>query len=204
MVQRCGVHATIKSIILVRKTDLLPICHIFGDIRYRRHGGDEKRLQKVRNARRGAVASSRRRHPNRRNGLPAAPQGDLVSNHLRSIAGTESRGTTRTDAHRDPRANAPLVATLRAARLLHRLGDPVSRVGSYRSEIIIRLGLIEIARIKAKAVGRPQFPVENITYVKAATRAIPSGGVLIAHVGNCRRQQFGGDSRDGRRPAGSG
>jgi hypothetical protein len=51
-------------------------------------------------------------------------------------------------------------------RSLHRIGvDPVSRVGSYWSEMIIRLGLIEIARIKAKAVGRPQFPMVDVTYV---------------------------------------
>lgn len=65
--------------------------------------------------------------------------------------------------------------------------------------MIIRFGLIEIARIKAKTVRRLQFPMEDITYVKAATRAIPTGGVLMAHVSNCRRQQFGSDSRDGRR-----
>ena len=95
---------------------------------------------------------------------------------------------------------------LGAVRLLHWLGvDPVSRVGSHWSEIIIRLGLIEIAGIKAKAVGRPQFPVKDISYVKAATRAIPSRGVVMARMGNSRRQQFGGDSREGcRRHAGSG
>jgi hypothetical protein len=54
-------------------------------------------------------------------------------------------------------------------QLLRRPGvDPVSRIGSYCSEVIMRLGLIEIARIKAKAVGRSQFPVEDMTYLKAA------------------------------------
>ena len=41
--------------------------------------------------------------------------------------------------------------------------------------------------------------MDDITYVKAATRAIPSGSELMAHVGNCRRQIFGGYRRDGRR-----
>jgi hypothetical protein len=98
MVQRRGLHATIKSIVLVRKRNLLPICHIFSSVALQIEG----------------------------NGLPAAPQGDLGP----ITCDTESRGTTRAGAHRDPRANALLVATLRAARLLHRLSDPVSRVGS--------------------------------------------------------------------------
>ena len=94
----------------------------------------------------------------------------------------------------------------RSARLLHRFAaDPVSRIGSYPSEMIVRLGLIEIARIEVKAVGRSQFPVVDVTYVKAAARAAAKGGVVMAHVGNCRRQQFGGNSRDGhRRHAGNG
>jgi hypothetical protein len=95
MVQRCGVHARIKSIVLVRKTNLLPIYHI-GLFRYCRHRQD---LQKVGNARRGAL-------------LPRAvalqikerPAGCASGqSRVQSLAlGTESRGTTRADAHRDP------------------------------------------------------------------------------------------------------
>ena len=50
---------------------------------------------------------------------------------------------------------------------------------------LVRIGLIELAGIKAKAVGRPQL---DISHVKAATRVIPSRGVVVAHVGNCGRQ----------------
>jgi hypothetical protein len=79
----------------------------------------------------------------------------------------------------------------RSARSFHRFAaDPVSRVGSYPSEMIVRLGLIEIARIEAEAVGRSQFPVVDLTYVKAATWTTARGGVAVAHVGDCRMQQF--------------
>jgi hypothetical protein len=76
---------------------------------------------------------------------------------------TPSRRTYRrielSAASQDGEARAPVTCDdavydnpPHAARSLHRVGiDPVSRVGSYRSEMIIRLGLIEITRIKAKA-----------------------------------------------------
>ena len=103
----------------------------------------------------------------------------------------------------NPRANPPRVATLGAARSQHRFGvKPVSRVGSHPSEMIIWLGLIEIARIKAKAVSGPQFPVVDVTYVKAARTPI-RGGVVMAQVDNCRSRQFGGSGRDWHSPYGS-
>jgi hypothetical protein len=77
---------------------------------------------------------------------------------------------------------------------LHRL----SRISPYWSEMIVRLGLIKIARIEAKAVGRSQFSMIDVTHVKATARATPSDGV-VAHVHDRLRRQFGRNGRDGHR-----
>jgi len=92
------------------------------------------------------------------------------------------------------------IRLLAKVRSVHRFGvDPISRVRPYRSEIIIiRLGLIKISRIEAEPVGRSQFPVVDVTHVKATARATPRGSVM-AHMDDRRRRQFSGNGRDGHR-----
>ena len=92
----------------------------------------------------------------------------------------------------NPRGDTTQLAT----RSPHAIGvDPISRVGSYPSEMIVRLGLIEIAWIKAKAVSRPQFPVVDVTYMETTARTTARDAVVMAHMGDRRRQQFGGSGR---------
>jgi hypothetical protein len=45
-----------------------------------------------------------------------------------------------------------------------------TRPGPHRSQIVIGLGLIKIARIKSEAVGRSQFPMIVVTDMNTATR----------------------------------
>jgi hypothetical protein len=121
------------------------------------------------------------------------PQAMLITPSPRTYRRIELRGRRGSCPNHLPsmlfRDNPP-----HAARLPHRVGiNPVSRVGSYRSEMIIRLGLIEIAWIKAKAIGRPQFPMVDVTYMKATARTAARDDVVMVHVG---RQQFGGRDRD--------
>jgi hypothetical protein len=68
----------------------------------------------------------------------------------------------------------------------------------------VRLCLIEIARIEANTVGRAQFPVVNVPYIKAAACSAPAHAVIVmmAHVNDPRRRlQFGGGGNRDRRYA---
>jgi hypothetical protein len=141
--------------VLVAETaNLLPMRHIFGAIGYYRRGTGRKVST-------GGVTTKWAQLLHH-----AVTYRDFVPKHLRSIAAWD-RGAPEPTRERTASRRRAVTAPIRR--------DPVSRIGSHRSEIIVRLGLIEVARIEAGTVGRSQFSVVDVADVKAFASATPRG-----------------------------
>jgi hypothetical protein len=115
---------------------------------------------------RHAHASNHRRHYCMASVVRNDSRTDEWRDFFRKIGkGSRDRGKSR-ESLRDDRRRGFALADVYGILCV----APVTRPGPHRSEIVIGLGLIKIARIKSDAVGRFQFSMRVVSDINTATR----------------------------------